>query len=130
MLVEDNEDVAHSTAAILQAAGLDVVHHWSADAALAALQEGPSLPDIVLSDIEMPGRLSGMDLAFRLRERWPQLPVVLVTGYAKQLEEAVSGGLRVMPKPTPPQDLLRELRRAMAEASRQARPQAQAQPPR
>jgi len=55
---------------------------------------------------------------------------VLVTGYAKQLEEAVSGGLRVMPKPTPPQDLLRELRRAMAEASRQARSQAQAQPPR
>ena len=128
MLVEDNEDVAHSTAAILQAAGLDVVHHWSADAALAALQEGPSLPDIVLSDIEMPGRLSGMDLAFRLRERWPRLPVVLFTGYAKQLEEAVSGGLRVMPKPTPPPDLLRELRRAMSEASRRARPEAQ--PPR
>jgi len=129
MLVEDNEDVAHSTAAILQASGLDVAHHWSADAALAALHEGSALPDIVLSDIEMPGRLSGMDLAFRLRERWPRLPVVLVTGYAKQLEEAVSGGLRVMPKPTPPLDLLRELRRAMTEAARRT-PAAQAQPPR
>jgi two-component system NtrC family sensor kinase len=99
-----------------------VAHHWSADAALAALHDSSALPDIVLSDIEMPGHLSGMDLAFRLRERWPRLPVVLVTGYAKQLEEAVSGGLRVMPKPTPPHDLLRELRRAMAEAP--------AQPPR
>ena len=117
LLVEDNEDVAQSTAAILQAAGLEVTHQWSADAALAALDDATSLPDIVLSDIEMPGRLSGMDLAFRLRERWPRLPVVLITGYAKQLEEAVSGGLRVLPKPTPPEEMLRELRRAMAEAA-------------
>ena len=70
-----------------------------------------------------------MDLAFRLRERWPRLPVVLVTGYAKQLEEAVSGGLRVLPKPTPPQDLLRELRRSMNEAARQT-PADALQPPR
>jgi two-component system NtrC family sensor kinase len=113
LLVEDNEDVALSTAAILQAAGLVVTHHWSADTALAALRGGARLPDIVLSDIEMPGKLSGMDLAFRLRELWPALPVVLITGYAKQLEDAVSGGLRVLPKPTPPQDLLRELERAL-----------------
>ena len=120
LLVEDNEDVAVSTAAILEAAGLAVAHQWSADAALAALHSGATLPDIVLSDIEMPGKLSGMDLAFRLRERWPKLPVVLITGYAKQLEEAVSGGLRVLPKPTAPQDLLRELRRAMGEVPRAA----------
>jgi len=129
MLVEDNEDVAHSTAAILQASGLDVKHYWNADAALAALHGDAALPDIVLSDIEMPGDLSGMDLAFRLRERWPRLPVVLVTGYAKQLEEAVSGGLRVLPKPTPPQELLRELRRSMTEPARQG-PADALQPPR
>jgi len=116
MLVEDNDDVAHSTLAILEAAGLEVTHHWSADTALAALQGGATLPDLVLSDIEMPGKLSGMDLAFRLRELWPRLPVLLITGYAKQLEDAVSGGLRVLPKPTPPQDLLRELRTSMASA--------------
>jgi two-component system NtrC family sensor kinase len=114
LLVEDNEDVALSTAAILQAAGLAVTHQWSADTALAALQGGATLPDLVLSDIEMPGKLSGMDLAFKLRELWPALPVVLITGYAKQLEDAVAGGLRVLPKPTPPQELLRELQRAMA----------------
>jgi two-component system NtrC family sensor kinase len=117
LLVEDNEDVAVSTAAILQAAGLDVTHLWSADAALAALQGSAPLPDVVLSDIEMPGKLSGMDLAFRLRELWPLLPVVLITGYAKQLEDAVSGGLRVLPKPTPPLELLRELRKVMATAA-------------
>ena len=117
LLVEDNEDVAQSTAAILQSAGLLVTHHWSADAALAALQGGATMPDIVLSDIEMPGKLSGMDLAFRLRELWPRLPVVLITGYAKQLEDAVAGGLRVLPKPTPPQELLRELRTSMAAAA-------------
>jgi hypothetical protein len=55
--------------------------------------------------------------------------VVLVTGYAKQLEEAVSGGLRVLPKPTPPQELLRELRQAMTEGAR-PRPADAVQPPR
>jgi two-component system, NtrC family, sensor kinase len=129
MLVEDNDDVAQSTMAILQAAGLDVTHQWSADAALAALHGAPALPDLVLSDIEMPGKLSGMDLAFRLRDLWPRLPVVLITGYAKQLEDAVSGGLRVLPKPTPPHDLLRELRRAMGEATPPPLPEA-LQPPR
>jgi two-component system NtrC family sensor kinase len=116
LLVEDNEDVAVSTAAILQAAGLEVTHMWSADTALAALQGGAALPDLVLSDIEMPGRLNGMDLAFRLREGWPALPVILVTGYAKQLDAAVAGGLRVLPKPVPPAELLRELHAAMAAA--------------
>jgi CheY-like chemotaxis protein len=70
-----------------------------------------------------------MDLAFRLRDLWPRLPVVLITGYAKQLEDAVSGGLRVLPKPTPPHDLLRELRRAMGEATPPPLPEA-LQPPR
>ena len=116
MLVEDNEDVAVSTAAILQAAGVEVTHLWSADTALAALQGGAVLPDLVLSDIEMPGRLNGMDLAFRLREAWPALPVILVTGYAKQLDAAVAGGLRVLPKPVPPAELVRELHAAMAAA--------------
>ena len=117
LLVEDNDDLAQSTVAILRASGLEVTHQWSADTALAALLGGATLPDIVLSDIEMPGKLNGMDLAFRLRELWPRLPVVLITGYAKQLEDAVSGGLRVLPKPTPPQDLLRELRTSMAAAA-------------
>jgi CheY-like chemotaxis protein len=57
-----------------------------------------------------------MDLAFRLREGWPALPVILVTGYAKQLDAAVAGGLRVLPKPVPPAELLRELHAAMAAA--------------
>jgi two-component system NtrC family sensor kinase len=120
VLVEDNEDVALSTVAILQAHGLEVTHFWSADAALLALEGGDELPDLVLSDIEMPGHLSGMDLAFRLRTLRPRLPVVLITGYAKQLEDAVQGGLRVLPKPTPPQELLRELRKAMAGAGTSA----------
>jgi two-component system NtrC family sensor kinase len=113
LLVEDNEDVATSTAAILQAAGLEVAHLASADAALAALRSGAQRPDIVLTDIEMPGTLSGMDLAFRLREERPGLPVVLITGYAKRLDDAVSGGLRVLPKPTRAAELLRELRDAL-----------------
>jgi two-component system NtrC family sensor kinase len=131
LLVEDNEDVAVSTAAILQAAGLEATHFWSADTALAALQDAAALPDLVLSDIEMPGRLNGMELAFRLRERWPRLPVILVTGYAKQLDAAVAGGLRVLSKPVPPSELIRELHAAVALARGAATSAAEPlQPPR
>jgi len=52
--------------------------------ALEALDRGRK-PDLVFSDVVLPGELNGLALAGRIRERFPDLPVLLTTGYAKAL---------------------------------------------
>jgi two-component system NtrC family sensor kinase len=113
LLVEDNEDVGSTSELMLRSAGLEVVRVASADAALRYIETAKEPPDVVLSDIAMPGSINGIGLAFELRKNRPGLPVLLTTGYAEQLSEATSSGLRVLPKPTAPEDLLAELRAAL-----------------
>jgi two-component system NtrC family sensor kinase len=113
LLVEDNDDVGSTSELMLRSAGLEVVRVASADAALSYIEAAHEPPDVVLSDIAMPGSINGIGLAFELRKHRPGLPVLLTTGYAEQLSEATSSGLRVLPKPTSPEDLLAELRAAL-----------------
>ncbi len=114
LLVEDNAELATVTVQVLQAAGYTVTHAASGDAARARLAGGSRF-DIVLSDIRMPGDTDGIALARWLRGTLPHLPIVLMTGYTTELEQAESLGLQVLPKPSPPAALLgalaRELRR-------------------
>ena len=109
LLVEDNEDVASTSETMLRTAGMDVVRKSNAAAALAHLSTAATPPDVVLSDIAMPGSMDGIALAFLLQKERPSLPVLLTTGYAEHLSQASAGGLRVMPKPVAPDELLRAL---------------------
>jgi len=51
-------------------------------------------------------------LARQVRERWPALPVVLMTGYAEQIDAISRSGLDVLPKPCTPAMLGQALSRA------------------
>lgn len=115
LLVEDNAEVASATAEVLRIVGLHVTHFASASEALQYLARCAVMPDAVLSDIEMPGEFNGISLAFLLQTQYPKLPVVLMTGYASQLDEARRGGLLVIPKPVPPDVLIEKLRSLMTE---------------
>jgi len=85
LLVEDNPDVADVAVAFLQQLGHRVKVATSAGAALAALQNGEA-PDLVFSDIVMAGDVDGLGMARVLRELYPQLPVLLATGYSHAAE--------------------------------------------
>ena len=98
LLVEDNREVAQITVGMLGAAGYAVVWANGPAAALDLIERGEAF-DIVLSDIVMEGGLSGLDLADRLRERRPNLPILLMTGYSEALATGSSRGLRVLSKP-------------------------------
>ena len=82
LLVEDDNEVAALTREMLCTLGFTVIHAASPAAALGALADARSV-DFVLSDIMMPGDMSGLDLAREIRRRQPNLPVVLTTGYAE-----------------------------------------------
>ena len=98
MVVEDDLTVADLTTEMLKVAGYAVFHVNSAAAALEALAGG-SRVDVVFSDVMMPGGMNGVDLAREIRRRWPDLPVVLTTGYIEVARTAMSEGLEVLVKP-------------------------------
>ncbi len=83
LLVDDDVDVADAVRAVLAERGYRVAVATNAEEALAAV-EGRAV-DLVLSDVTMPGGLSGIELARAIRERRPALPVVLITGNPRAL---------------------------------------------
>jgi signal transduction histidine kinase len=105
LLVEDNADVAAGVTAVLEVLGCAVHHEESADAAFALLGEGYGF-DLVLSDVQMPGRMNGIDLAEQIMSRLPSQKLVLMTGYADELERAKHLGVPILAKPFDMDDLL------------------------
>jgi CheY-like chemotaxis protein len=82
LLVEDNLDLADLSAEILESFGYEVVHAENADIALVCLEQ--TRFDLLLTDVVMPGSMNGVGLAKITRQRFPLLPILLVTGYADE----------------------------------------------
>jgi signal transduction histidine kinase/CheY-like chemotaxis protein len=114
LLVEDNPDVAKAVQELIESLGCKVERVDNARAALRAVGAGSF--DAVVSDIEMPGEIDGIELASVLARRERPLPVVLITGYASRLDQAKSLKLEVLPKPCSPAMLREALARALAGA--------------
>jgi len=86
LLVEDNPDVATVTVGMLDELGHSSILVHSAEAALQTLERNSAF-DLVFSDIVMAG-MDGLQLAATLRQRYPELPVLLTSGYTKSVEVA------------------------------------------
>ena len=107
LVVEDNPDVAEVAAALLEQLGSRPQVVSSAAAALRALQTGDR-PDVVFSDIVMAGEMDGLALARHVRAQWPDLPILLTSGYSQNAEN-VAKEFTVLPKPYALSDLSRAL---------------------
>ncbi|NNG56426.1 GAF domain-containing hybrid sensor histidine kinase/response regulator [Sphingomonas paucimobilis] len=99
LIVEDNESVGEHAAQLLRDLGYETVLVPDAQDALRLL-EGASEPfDLVLTDIVMPGGMSGVELARALARSNPELPVVLTSGYSDVLAEEGAGDFELLRKP-------------------------------
>jgi PAS domain S-box-containing protein len=98
LLVEDNETVGSFAHSLLEELGQDVTWAIGAEDALEILEARHAEFDLVFSDVVMPG-MNGIDLAQKVRERWPDLPVVLTSGYSHILAEEGSHGFDLLQKP-------------------------------
>jgi two-component system NtrC family sensor kinase len=116
LLVEDNADVAEVGASYLRQLGYRVRSVANAQAAIAALRLDPEV-DLVFSDILMPGGKNGLDLAAEIGELFPDIPMLLTTGYSASAQDAVARGIVVLQKPYDLEALRRHIREAV-EASR------------
>jgi PAS domain S-box-containing protein len=106
LLVDDEELVRASTADMMAELGYEVVEARSAEEALGLIDAGLT-PDLLVTDHLMPGK-SGTDLARELQGRWPDLPMLLVSGYAEA--EGVAPDLARLVKPFRQADLAAKLR--------------------
>jgi signal transduction histidine kinase/CheY-like chemotaxis protein len=95
LFVEDDELVSAVLAPGLRASGFDVITAVDASSALEALRT--NRVDVVLSDIVMPGKGDGFYLAQEISKVYPNLPIVLATGYSDALTAA--SPFRILLKP-------------------------------
>lgn len=118
-IVDDDRSIRWVLEKALQQEGLEPVSFDSADSALARLQR--QHPDVLISDIRMPGT-SGLDLLAQMRERHPKLPVIIMTAHS-DLESAVAsyqgGAFEYLPKPFDVDEAVALVRRALAHSREQ-----------
>ena len=126
LLVEDDTEVAQATTELLRDIGLQVMWVRDGKAALAKFERDPTI-EMVMSDIVMPGGISGLELARAMREHHPGLPVLLTTGYSQYAPQGEKDGFILVEKPYRRDVLAASIRRAI-ERGRRTRKRAELEP--
>ena len=106
LLVDDEQDFTSALKRRLSRRGLDVAVADSGEAGLERLAEFSA--DVVVLDVRMPG-MDGLSVLARIKEQWPSVEVVMLTGHAS-MEVAIRGmelgAFDYLMKPVDFQDLL------------------------
>ncbi len=123
LIVDDEPNIRRMVGALLASEGFEVREAQDGNAGIICAEEHE--PDVVLLDLMMPGGPDGITVLEKMRERYPDLPVVMMSGRAG-LSDAVRatklGAAQFLEKPLTPESLLlamqygMELRQARLEA--------------
>ena len=106
LVVEDNPAVRQVARSTLHSLGFKVLEAENGDEAADFLKAGKDI-DLVLSDVRMPGELSGIDLARLIHRERPEIQVLLTTGYFDSEEKLE--GLNLLYKPYRATDLAEKI---------------------
>jgi CheY-like chemotaxis protein len=113
LIVEDDLLVRTLAVEMAEAAGFSALEAADADEAIRILQTRPGI-QVVLTDIDMPGSLDGLELAQAICHRWPPIQVVVTSGKMRPAADELPERSRFIPKPydySRLSSLLRELYR-------------------
>jgi PAS domain S-box-containing protein len=122
LVVEDDERVRQLTLKRLKIIGYRVLEAENGPKAVEILENEPSI-DLVLTDLIMPGGMSGRDVASRAQELKPGIKVMLTSGYAEELVHGAdleAERFRVLRKPYHLTDLETALREVLGASGRNA----------
>ncbi|PVH28023.1 PAS domain-containing sensor histidine kinase [Pararhodobacter oceanensis] len=118
LLVEDDEDVRDTARHSLQQLGYQVTEAGDAEAALRLLAGGERV-DLLFTDVVMPGKMSGYDLALKLQELHPEVPVLFTSGFVQDQimhDGRLDEGVELLGKPYSQTELARRLREMLGSA--------------
>jgi len=111
--VVDDELVRILTVQALEEAGFRVEDAGNSDEALSWLDGHPIVA--LVTDIYMPGSLDGCGLARRVRQLFPSVAILIISGAATPRYDELPPKARFLTKPFEPRRLVRELRKALSE---------------
>ncbi len=115
LLVEDDPLVRLVAADLLSDAGFRVVEAETADAAIGVLEARDDIR-VVVTDVRMPGKRTGLDLAEDVRNRWPGTPVLITSGYLPPSPRPMLRGASFLAKPYDVEELVQRVRRMVKAA--------------
>ncbi len=105
LVVEDEPLTRMSAIDVIEAAGYAVLEASNADEAIALLETRPEIR-VVFTDIEMPGSMNGLKLAFAVRERWPPVTLIVASGRIQPLRTELPPQTKFLRKPYRDEEIL------------------------
>ncbi len=121
-IVDDDRSIRWVLQKALEVVDITVRAFETGDTALNELKQGrEQRPDVLISDIRMPG-IDGLELLSEIKERYPELPVIIMTAYS-DLDSAVSvyegGAFEYLPKPFDVDEAVELVQRAISHSREQ-----------
>ena len=109
LVVEDEEIVRLDNCERLEQAGFTVFEAADADEAIALLEAHPEIR-LLVTDVKMPGWMSGIDLARQVEKRWPEISIVVTSAYYTAEHGELPESMTLFPKPFTPERLVDQVR--------------------
>ncbi len=112
LMVDDEEDFVQTLAERMKMRDLSPELALSGEQALQAVQD--DVPDVMVLDLKMPG-IDGMEVLRRVRQAYPQVQVVILTGHGSEKDEAEAkrlGAYAYLQKPVDMEKLIRTMKEA------------------
>ena len=99
LVVEDDAAIRNLATAVLEETDLDVIACSSAEAAIAILERGDVRVALLFADIRLGGAMDGVALAGTVEKRWPEVRVVVTSGYDAREDARLSSQVVYLRKP-------------------------------
>lgn len=98
LVVEDEPLILMNAVDFFQDAGFKVYEAANADEAIRLLEAHDDIR-ILFTDVDMPGSMNGLALAFAVRDRWPPVQIIVTSGFARLAKMDLPTGGLFVPKP-------------------------------
>lgn len=114
LIVEDEALLRMHAADIVEEAGFIPIEATNADEAIAILESRSDIA-LLFTDVNMPGSMDGLKLAHAVRDRWPPIKIVIVSGHLQVSENELPSDSRFFGKPFETDRMIVELRALIAD---------------
>lgn len=114
LIVEDEFLIRMILSEYLREAGYQVIEACDADEALVLM--GSIVPDLIISDVRMPGSINGLGLLEVIRETRPTLPVIITSAHLQPTLALASGATQFLAKPYSQEAVIKAVQDKLAKA--------------